>query len=114
VDLNATQDNGVLVLQPPGRINHTNAEQFQQALEACRADQAAAVLMDLSRLEYISSAGLRILMLLSKKLAATRARLVVAAPQPVVAEILEISRFNLVFRIHETVEDATAALTGRP
>ncbi len=114
MELQATRRDGTLLLQPQGRINHTNAEAFQTALaphlEACTV-QGDALLFDLSRLEYVSSAGLRIFMLASKKIAAAGGRIAMAAPQPVMQEILEISRFNLIFRIHATVAEALAALT---
>lgn len=114
MELQATRRDGVLTLRPQGRINHTNAEAFHTAmaphLAAC-AEQGDALLFDLSQLEYVSSAALRIFMLTSKQVTAAGGRMAMAAAQPVMLEILEISRFNLIFRIHPTVADAIAALT---
>ncbi|MDP3858158.1 MAG: STAS domain-containing protein [Stagnimonas sp.] len=112
MDLHATYRDGVLLLQPQGRINHLNAEAFEAALAARQAAQAGRLLIDLSQLEYISSAGLRILMLLSKQIVSAGGRLATAAPTPVVREILEISRFNLIFKIHPTVDAAIAAFAA--
>lgn len=102
---------GALVLAPRGRIDHGNAEDFQAALRAplaeCRAGGARLVL-DLSGLEYISSAGLRVLMLASRQATAQGGDIVVAAMAPVVREIFDISKFTLVFRCFETVDEALA------
>lgn len=102
----------VVVLRPSGRIDHTNAERFAQALvphvTACRAD-GDALLFDLADLEYVSSAGLRVFMLVSKNVAPAGGKVALARPQRVVSEILEISRFKYVFPIHATVEAGLSA-----
>jgi anti-sigma B factor antagonist len=104
----------VTILRPVGRIDHNNAEAFAQSLlphvGECRAG-GLSLLFDLGALEYISSAGLRVFMLVSKNVAPAGGKVALAAPQQVVAEILEISRFKYVFPIHATVEAGLAALS---
>jgi anti-anti-sigma regulatory factor len=58
-----------------------------------------------------SSAGLRVLMLVSKNTGPQGGKVGLAQPQRVVAEILEISRFKYVFPIHGTVAAGLAALS---
>src|SRR5262245_34626583 len=93
-----------LVLAPAGRIDHADA--FQEALapfmQRCAAGQDQLVL-DLSRVDYISSAGLRVLMLARKQAKHQGGTLVVATLQPVVKEIFEISRFTIVFDVVASV-----------
>ena len=100
-----------MVLRPSGLIDHLSAGDFEDSiapfLKSCKAGCDPLVL-DLSALEYISSAGLRVLMLAAKQAKAAGGRIVLAAAQPVVKEILEISRFNLVFALTDTVADAVA------
>jgi anti-anti-sigma factor len=69
------------------------------------------VVLDLSRLEYVSSAGLRVLMIAAKDVRARKGKLVAVSLQPVVREIFEISRFTLVFDVFESVQDALRALS---
>lgn len=106
----------VLVLRPAGRVDHNNAEAFANAIKphlaGCKTGGDGLV-FDLSELEYISSAGLRVLMLVSKNVGPVGGKLALAAPQRVVAEILEISRFKYVFPIHGTVVAALAALSAQ-
>jgi anti-anti-sigma factor len=104
-----------LVLSPAGRIDHVTAEPFKVALLAqlgtC-ADGQDRVVLDLAGVEYIASAGLRALMLASRQAKAQGGTLVVAALQPVVREVFEISRFTLLFTVFPSVRDALAAISA--
>lgn len=116
MELNVDRYADVLVISTGGRIDYQNAEEFKSALmphiENCRAggDQ---VVLDLSALEYVSSAGLRVLMIAAKESKARNGKLLAVALQPVVREIFEISRFNLVFEIFNSVRDALAKISQK-
>ena len=100
-----------VVVSPVGRIDQSSADTFMEALaphlERCAAGEDRLVL-DLSDLEYISSAGLRVLMLAAKQSKAQGGTLLVTGLQPLVREILEISRFTLVLDITPSLRDALA------
>lgn len=104
------------VLTPAGRLDHDNFEAFHTDLAAheaaCARDNLTLVL-DLSALEYVSSAGLRCFMLAAKEAQARKGRVLLAAMQPVVAEIFKITRFNLLFEIFPTLRDAIAAVSAQ-
>jgi anti-anti-sigma factor len=103
-----------LVLAPTGRLDHDNCEAFREDLAPHlerSAKDGATIVLDLSGLEYVSSAGLRCFMLAAKQAKAQNSRVVIAAMQPVVAEIFQIARFNLVFEAFPKVRDALAALS---
>jgi len=98
-----------LVLTPVGRIDNSTNDGLKAILESrvanCRKGGDRLVL-DFSKVDYISSVGLRVLMLAARKVREQDGTIVVAALQPVVREIFEISRFNLVFQCFGTVRDA--------
>jgi anti-anti-sigma factor len=100
-----------VVVFPVGRIDQSSADTFMEALaphlERCAAGEDRLVL-DLSDLEYISSAGLRVLMLAAKQTKAQGGTLLVTGLQPLVKEILEISRFTMVLDITPSLRDALA------
>jgi anti-anti-sigma factor len=102
------------VVSPRGRLDHDNCDAFQHDLadhlDACGRDGGALVL-DMSGLEYVSSAGLRCLMLAARESKARAGRILVAAMQPVVAEIFQISRFNLVLEGFPTLREALASVS---
>ena len=101
-----------VVVSPAGRVDQSNAEAFQNAL-APHLRQCAPggdrVILDLSGLDYISSAGLRVLMLAAKQCKAQKGVLLVTGLQPLVREIFEISKFTLVFTIKPSLQEALAA-----
>jgi anti-anti-sigma factor len=103
-----------VVLSPAGRLDHASADLFRAALQPfvdrCAAD-GDRIVIDLAAVEHVSSAGLRVLMLARKQVKAQSGTLVVAALQPVVREIFEISRFTLVFDVFGSVRDALAAIS---
>jgi len=106
---------GAVVLSPDGRLDHDSSEAFRTALQPfldAAARPQRGIVLDLSRLAYVSSAGLRCFVLAAKQAKAQGGRIVVAGMQPVVAEIFQISRFNLVFDIFASVRDALATLSA--
>ena len=102
---------GALVITPrDARIDLSNAEAFTAALLAALPKAGEALVVDLSGVEYISSAGLRSLMITLKAAKAQGAGLAVAALRPLTREIFAISRFDIVFTLFDSVRDAIAGL----
>ena len=98
-----------LVLTPAGRIDNSTTDALRADLSAHLATCTKGgdrLVLDFSQVDYISSVGLRVLMLAAKKAREQDGAIVVAALQPVVREIFEISRFNLVFQCFGTVREA--------
>jgi anti-anti-sigma factor len=110
VEIGERRDGDILILLPVGRIDNETSPAFQARLLETLTAVGAAVLVDFSRVEYISSAGLRALMMGSRQAKAVKGRLAVAALGPVVKEIFEISRFSLVVQVFDSSAEALAAL----
>jgi len=97
-----------------GRLDHENSDRFRDGLKPhldAAVASGAGIVLDFSDVEYISSAGLRALMLSANQAKAQKTRVVIASLQPVVAEIFEISRFNMVFNIFGSVREALAEIS---
>jgi len=104
-----------LVLGVAGRLDQDNCEAFRADLMVHverSAHDGGAVILDLCGLEYISSAGLRCFLLASRQAKTQHGRIFMAALQPMVAEIFEISHFNMVFQVFPTVREALAAASS--
>jgi anti-sigma B factor antagonist/stage II sporulation protein AA (anti-sigma F factor antagonist) len=101
----------VVVLTLKGRLDQSTAQDVRTALaphlERCAEGQDHLVL-DMAGVDYVSSAGLRVLMLASKQAKAQKGYLVLVCVQPLVQEILEISKFTLILRTLPAVRDALA------
>ncbi|HEY6135716.1 MAG TPA: STAS domain-containing protein [Rubrivivax sp.] len=96
-----------LVVAPMGRIDHLSAASFEAALAPLlQQPTGGALVLDFSGVEYISSVGLRVLMIAAEKLRTQHARLLVAVLQTVVAEIFAISRFHRVLVVCPTLDAA--------
>jgi anti-anti-sigma factor len=109
VQITTRQFADTLVAAPTGRIDHLSAGAFETALTPLLLQAGAgggALVLDFSGVEYISSVGLRVLMIGAEKMRAQQARLLVAALQTVVAEIFAISRFHRILVVCPTLEDA--------
>lgn len=116
MSLPARQFDGAVVLAPQGRLDHDNCEAFQAELAphvtSCAKDGSALVL-DLSGLEYVSSAGLRCLMVAARQAKSNKGRILLAAMRPLVSEIISISRFNLVLEVYPTTRAALASVSSQ-
>lgn len=100
-----------VIAMPLGRIDHRSAAEFEAALTPLVATAAAAktaLVLDFSGIEYISSVGLRVLMIAAKTMREREAPLLVTALQSVVAEIFAISRFDRILTVTATLDDAMA------
>ena len=114
MELSPRRFGDTIVLAPAGRVDHASADGFRTDLLAELERSVAGghrVVLDLSGVEYIASVGLRALVLASKQVKAQGGTLVVAALQPVVQEIFEITRFNVVLASFASVREALAAVS---
>jgi anti-sigma B factor antagonist len=104
-----------VVVHVAGRLDQDTCEAFRVEIMGrveSSAREGGAVVLDLAALEYVSSAGLRCLMLASREAKAQHGRIFAAAPQPMVSEIFAISHFNLVFQVFPTLPEALGAVSG--
>jgi len=113
MNLPTREQAGVLIVSVSGRIDHTASEEFTSALNLLldRCVQGCPpVLLDFSGVDYISSAGLRVLMMASRRSKAQLGSFAIAALQPLVQEVFAISRFNLIVPCYVSVDAACKVL----
>lgn len=112
MEIDQKQFADVTVLVPAGRLDHKGSEPFKDAMmTALQSDGSGSVVVDLSGVDYVSSVGLRAIMIASKHARGGKGDLLVCALQPTVQEIFEISRFNHVVKIHDDLRGALASLS---
>lgn len=102
----------VAVIKPTGRIDHNSADALQETLlpeVQAQIGNRRTVILDMGDIPYMSSAGLRVLMMASREAKKGGGRVLIAALQPNMEEIFEISRFNMVF---DTFDSVATALGG--
>ena len=115
VEISSRQIADVIVAIPVGRVDHHSAGDLETALAPLvkeASDRKGTLVLDFARVDYISSVGLRVLMIVAKQLRAADAKVAVANLQDVVAEIFAISRFDRVLAVFPTVRDAVLQLSA--
>ena len=98
-------DDAVLIT-PRGAIDAQTVDGFQRHVLEALKTRRKKVVIDLSALGVISSRGLRVLTLVQRAGRAYDTRIVLACPTPAMREVLAISRYDMVFDVVDTVEDA--------
>ena len=95
------------VVQIEGRLDTTNYGELEGHLSELTDNNEKSILLDLTRMEYISSSGLRILLMYLKKSKAVEGRFMLCGMSDEIRGIFEISGFVNIFEIFD---DQGAAL----
>src|SRR6185312_13419376 len=101
-----TKFGSAIVLSVTGRVDLSNADEFKDKLSAALGDASGGLVVDMGGVDYISSAGLRSLMIVFKASKGAGKQFSITALQPLLMEIFTISRFHLVFPLFDTARAA--------
>jgi anti-sigma B factor antagonist len=99
-----------IVVTPRGRLDSASAKAFEESLMRVAAAEKPAVVVDFTDLDYISSAGLRVLLMAAKRTKAAHGALVLCGLKPHVREVFDVSGFSTLFTIE--TDRATALETA--
>jgi anti-anti-sigma factor len=100
------EQGSALVLSPKGRVDETCADAFKDHLVNAVENGPETAVIDLSGIDYMSSRGLRGLTLAQRAANGSGTTIVLACPNDTMREILAISRYNMVFKVTDTIEEA--------
>lgn len=100
---------GVLLLTASGRLDSGSAGELEAVLPP-RIQATEKVVLDLAEVPYVSSAGLRVLLIGAKAARAKGHKLVLTGLSDSVQEVFEISGFTSIFAIEADLESALAGL----
>lgn len=100
---------GALILALKGRLDTNTSEPFEQRMMAVIDAGNHRLVVDLTELDYISSAGLRVLLMGAKRLKNEEGRLALCGLNDHIREVFEVSGF---LKILTVVEDADAAVAA--
>ena len=102
--------NDVTIVAFAGSLDSKTSPQAQQALDAILAAGGRKVAVDFTALDYISSAGLRVLLGTAKRLMGAGSSLRLFGLNQTVREVFEISGFSAIFAVFATEADALQGL----
>lgn len=96
MDISRKTDGGRTVISVTGRVDTTTAPELDAGL---KLEGSETVTLDLSGVPYMSSAGLRCLLVAQKKMMAGGGSLTIAGLQPAVREVLDITGFSSILTL---------------
>ena len=85
-------------ISPEGRIDTVTAPELEEAMSNVPGD-VATLTFDFAKVEYISSAGLRVLLVAQKNMMKAGASMTIANVAPAVKEVFDITGFSTIFTI---------------
>lgn len=89
-----------------GRLDTTNYGILENKMKELIDNKQIRILVDCSKMDYVSSSGLRILLMTLKSITQANGKFVLCELQENIKEIFEISGFNSIFEICPTQSDA--------
>jgi anti-sigma B factor antagonist len=95
-----------------GRLDSNTSKVLETRLTALASVPAAVLVVDLGQVDYVSSAGLRVLLIAVKKVKGGGGKLALCAIQPQVREVFDISGLSAVFSIHPERAAAVQAVNA--
>ncbi len=100
----------VKVVRIVGRLDAMTCEAAQPVIIGALDKGAAGMILNMASLDFISSAGLRIMLLLFKKAAAEKKRVALVSIQPSIYKIFKIAALDKAFRLFKDEDEAIKEL----
>ena len=104
------RDQDTLVLLPVGSLDSGNAHAFEAIVMGHVSSGEQRLIVDFSRLHFVSSAGLRVFIIAARALKASSGQIILCAMQHHVEDVFRVSGIYRVIAIEETRAAALAAL----
>lgn len=93
------QDGGIFVVELEGRMDTNTSPEFQKEMEAYYSKEGFNMILDFDKLDFVSSAGLRVLLLIQKKSKALNGNLVIKNVKPEIQEVFDMTGFSDILTI---------------
>lgn len=108
--IEAERVDGTVIAKADGRIDSSNSREFHSELEAVIADSDSALVLDFEDVTYISSAGMRVILLTAKSLQKSGAKFALCSMDDSIREVFRISGFDKIIEIHHSQAEALSAV----
>lgn len=106
------EEGGAVIVHPSGKLDTLTARTFETYIDGRIENHAGPLIVDMSDVDYISSFGLRSILIAAKKLTPYGRRLVLFSPNPSVHEVLRVSGFLKIVDVADSQEAALAQAFG--
>lgn len=101
-----SREGDTTIIEPIGRLDNNSTRSFERKIESVTAGETPVLIIDCSRLDYVSSSGLRNFLVAAKRITNAKGRLVLCAMQSHVKEVFDVSGFSSILNIRATRKEA--------
>lgn len=108
LEISVEKREGVVIVAPHGEIAYTEATAFQTAVRQASAPRPPKLIVDLSRVDYMNTPGLAVLVEALQSTRKAKTRLILCGINPRVKAIFQIAKLNTVFEIVDSLDSAIA------
>jgi anti-anti-sigma factor len=99
MDISQERDGDVVIVRLSGRFDSSAASSAEERLSTALTDASPRIAIDMSGLAYISSAGLRVLLVVAKKVQQQKGKIALGGLAENVREVFAVSGFDTIFPI---------------
>lgn len=109
--VNIRSDNDIVIIEIDGKIDNKTAPDVQmQALSATKT--ASKVILDLTQVSFLSSAGLRVLLLLYRQIKAANGQIALVGVSDEIKDVMTVTGFINFFTLSDTMDDGIKELSN--
>ena len=106
MDILEERKDGLLVLCLDGRLDTVSSKMFEEKVLALVDGGERRIVIDLSRMDYVSSSGLRVFLVASQRLTPSGGNLVLCSLREPVKQVFDIVGFYSIFSISSSKDEA--------
>lgn len=114
MEIEIVKDKAATIVHVSGRLNASSVGTLEEHLRREAQEGGACLILDLSQLEYISSAGLRVLLLVGKQMKVKGAYMALCGLNSGIQQVFKISGFFPLFNTFDSLDAALRAVSSKP
>lgn len=103
LSIERTETNGAIVFSPNGEVDLSSSPDLRKVLLAAPKEAASAVAVNLSKVEYMDSSGVAVLIEGLKAAQEEGKEFILVSPSKQVTKVLQLSKLDSVFNMRETL-----------
>lgn len=110
MDINVRESGEIRIVDFNGRLDTGTSPQAESAIAGLLDSGHAKIIINLAGTDYVSSSGLRVLLIAAKRVSAIKGKLKITQPNAVVKEILDISGFSTILDVKASEDEALSEM----
>ena len=96
----------VLILRIIGKLDSSTSKDLEEKILSIIASSQGKLVIDLSQLDYVSSAGLRVFLLAAKRMDGAKGKMILCSLKDAVKQVFDIAGFSSLLTLTASTEEA--------